>query len=67
MVGTNKGQWIRGLKEELADQFKWWFVGIYKGMGGGVRGRKGRGDDGRGTRKYVSQAQVWYIVQDRVE
>ena len=43
MVGTNKGQWIRGLKEELADQFKWWFADIHKGMGGGKRKEGGKG------------------------
>lgn len=40
MIGKNKGQWIRGLKEELQDQLKWWFAGIHKGTGV-VRGRKG--------------------------
>ena len=40
MIGKNKGQWIRGLKEELQDQLKWWFANIHKGMGV-VRGRKG--------------------------
>ena len=42
MIGTNKGQWIRGLKEELQDQLKWWFADIHKGMGGGKRKEGGR-------------------------